>query len=104
MQEAHLNPSEGFMVGFDEQQMVIIRFEKTGQNVIHPNHGQVELYSYIDYTGDETLLELELHGAYRTLEPGETMSLTETWQVFSYNGNSIAEKQIEFIRKVNGIY
>lgn len=100
VQEAHLNPSKGFMIGFDERQMVIIRFEKIGQNVIHPNHGMVELYSYIDDTGDETLLELELHGAYRTLEPGETMSLTETWQVFPYNGNPIAEEQIEFIRKV----
>lgn len=99
VQEAHLIPSQGFIAGIDEQQMLIIGFEKIKQDRIHPHHGQVELYSYINNTGEETLLELELHGAYQTLEPGETMSLTVTWQLFSFKGTRSIEEQIGFLRQ-----
>ena len=104
VQEAHLNPSAGFMVGIDREQMLVIRFAKLDSEVIHPNHGQVELYSFIDETGEEPLLELELHGAYRTLRPGEILSLAETWQVIRYSGNPIDEEQIEFICNVLRIW
>ncbi|MFO7890557.1 MAG: DUF4380 domain-containing protein [bacterium] len=100
VQETHLDPSRGFMAGIDEQQLLIIGFDKIKQDRIHPHHGQVELYSYINDTGEETLLELELHGAYQTLEPGETMSLTETWQLESFKGIRSMEEQIGFVREI----
>lgn len=97
IQEAHLSPSAGFMAGFSEQQMLLIRFEKLDQELVHPKHGLVELYSYVNDTGDDSLLELEVHGVYRTLAPGEMMSLTETWELYPYNGDAITAEQIEFL-------
>jgi len=77
--------------------MLLIRFEKVSQKAIHPNHGLVELYNSISKDGIETLLELEVHGAYKTLAPGETMSLTETWELYSYSGDTNSTSQIEFL-------
>lgn len=102
VQEARLNPSAGYMAGFNNGQMLLIRFDKLDQNVIHPNHGQVELYSYVDRSGKDTLLELELHGPYKTLTPGESISLTESWQLFPYDGDNTSEAQLRFISDVTG--
>ena len=99
-QEIHLYPSAGFIAGFDEHQMLLIHFTKLDKKQIHPEHGLVELYSNINENGDERLLELEVHSVYKTLAPGETMSLTETWEVFPYNGNSNPEEQIKFLKNM----
>ena len=100
-QEIHLYPSEDFIAGFDEHQMLLIHFTKLDKKQIHSEHGLVELYSYINQSGDDRLLELEVHGAYKTLAPGETMSLTETWKVISYNGNSSPKEQIKFLKEIS---
>ena len=98
VQEVHLDPAAGFIAGFSAAQMLIIRFEKLDRNLIHPNHGQVELYNYINAAGHENLLELEVHSAYRELLPGETISYAESWQVFSYAGKLDPEDQIRFLK------
>ena len=98
-QEVHLRPATGFIAGFSEQQVLVIRFEKLNQYQIHPQHGQVELYNYVNVTGDDRLLELEVHGAYRTLAPGESMSMTEKWEVLPYDGEANAAHHIEFLEK-----
>jgi hypothetical protein len=98
VQEAHLHPSEGLMTCFGAQQMLLIRFEKLDRNLIHPQHGLVESYSFVNESEDDRLLELELHGAYRTLGPGETMSLTETWEVVPYEGSDNTEEHLAFLK------
>lgn len=98
VQEVHLYPSEGLMAGFSEQQMLLIRFNKYDQHDIHSQHGLVELYSYISDNENDRLLELELHSAYRTLAPGETITLTETWELFPYNGDNTTQDHIKFLK------
>jgi len=97
VQEAHLYPSAGYIAGFSEKQMLLIRFEILDQNLIHPKHGLVELYNFIGKEGDEKLLELEVHSAYKTLAPGEKMSLTETWKLYKYDGDENSASQITFL-------
>jgi hypothetical protein len=98
VQEAHLHPSEEFMACFGAQQMLLIRFEKLDQHLIHPQHALVESYSFVNEIGDDGLLELEIHGAYRTLAPGETMSLTETWELLPYEGNDNIKDHITYLQ------
>ncbi|OGU35407.1 MAG: hypothetical protein A2068_01440 [Ignavibacteria bacterium GWB2_35_6b] len=78
--------------------MLLIRVDKLDQNLIHPNHGLVELYNYTNEKVDDNLLELEVHGAYKTLAPGEMMSLTETWELYHYNGGTNTTNQIKFLK------
>ncbi len=98
VQEVHLDPTAGFIAGFSERQMLIIRFEKLNKQLIHPEHGPVELYNFINEKGDDTLLELEVHSTYRMLLPGETMSFTETWELTPYNGDTNAANQIKYLQ------
>jgi hypothetical protein len=98
VQEVHLRPSTGFIAGFSKRQVLVIRFEKLDQNLIHPEHGQVELYNYVNETGKDPLLELEVHGAYCTLAPAEIMSLTETWEIRSYHGKTNARDHTSFLQ------
>ncbi|MBA7654893.1 hypothetical protein ES703_62786 [subsurface metagenome] len=98
VQEAHLYPSEGFVAVFSERQVILIRFEKLDRSLIHPQHGLVESYSYVNENGDDRLLEMEIHGAYRTLAPGDTMSLTETWELLPYDGNDDLQEHIKYLQ------
>jgi len=98
IQEVHLYPSANYIAGFSERQMLLIRVDKLDQNLIHPNHGLVELYNYTNEKVDDNLLELEVHGAYKTLAPGEMMSLTETWELYHYNGGTNTTNQIKFLK------
>lgn len=100
VQEAHLYPSAGYIAGFSNEQMLLIRFDKLDFNLIHPKHGLVELYSYINETGTDNLLELEVHGSYKTLAPGERMSLTEMWEVYLFNGDKTSSSQIKFLESI----
>lgn len=99
VQEVHLNPSANFLAGIDQKQILIIQFEMLEKELIHPDHGQVELYSYINDSGTSRLLELEVHGAYRNLAPGAKMSLQETWHVFPFNSEETSEEQFGFLDK-----
>ncbi len=101
VQEVHLYPDSNFIAGFSEGQILLIRFNKLDKNLIHPLHGLVELYNNINKDdNDEKLLELEVHGAYSTLTPGDTISLTETWEVFPYDGNTNSNEQIKFLNAI----
>jgi len=99
VQEVHLYPSRNYIVGFGKNQMLLINFDKIEKNLIHPNHGLVELYSFINKDGDDTLLELEVHGAYKTLKSGEIMTLTETWKLKHYNGENNSKDHLTFLKK-----
>ncbi len=98
VQEVHLYPSQNYIAGFSRKQMLLIRFDKLVKKNVHPSHGLVELYSSVNKSGDDTLLELEVHGAYKTLLAGETMSLTETWELYNYDGDSNKQRQFEFLQ------
>ena len=99
-QEVHIEPQDNFMVGIDSEQVLFIKFNKLKDKFIHEDHSQVELYSYISDNQEENLLELELHGQYTKLRPGETMELTETWYLFELQNCLKQEKQLELINKL----
>jgi hypothetical protein len=81
-----LQPSAGWIAGFDRGQLFLIRFEHQPRARIHPEQGQVELY--VEHGSDLAagLLELEVHAPYRTLAPGGTMEAGERWSVLRYEG------------------
>jgi hypothetical protein len=97
MQKAFINPSETFMVGFSEGQAIKIRFEYVPPEQIHPDQSPVEIYNMV--STEETLLEMEIHGPYLTLQPGESIHLTETWQLFKYDGENVPDSHITFINE-----
>ncbi len=97
VQKAFINPAETFIVGFSQGQAIQISFKYVPPAQIHSDQAPVEIYNTV--STEESLLELEIHGPYRTLLPGESMHLTETWRLFKYDGENTVDSQINFINE-----
>jgi hypothetical protein len=88
-----LQPSAGWIAGFDRGQMLLIRFDRQPRRNIHPEQGQVELY----LDSEAGLLELEVHARYRHLVSGQQMWSGEQWTLLRYNGPDEALAQRQFL-------
>jgi hypothetical protein len=97
--KAFIQPSEGWMAGFRGNQVFIVRFALQPLKYIHPEQGQVELYhDYHPNAPAKGVMEMEVHGIYRTLAAGETMSANEQWTLLPYSGPATHEARIDFLR------
>lgn len=95
-----IQPSAGWMAGFRAGQVFIISFPLLPLAEIHPEQGQIELYhDYRPESPADGILEMELHAAYRTLAPGETMSASERWTLLPYSGADTHAARQDFLRK-----
>ncbi|WP_293715950.1 DUF4380 domain-containing protein [Stenotrophomonas sp. UBA7606] len=91
-----VQPTAGWMAGFNGQQVLIIRFAMQPRRAIHPEQAQVELY--LDAGGiAEGLLEMEVHAPYTTLQPGEQMQAAEQWTLLAWEGGDDAQAQRAFL-------
>lgn len=97
VQKAFFAPNANFMVGFSEGQAIKISFEAAPPEQIHPDQAPVEIYNLV--SAKETLLELEVHGPYQTIPPGESIWMAETWELFKYDGETTASAHIAFINE-----
>ncbi|MDZ7376004.1 MAG: DUF4380 domain-containing protein [candidate division KSB1 bacterium] len=97
VQKAFLTPKASFMFGFSEGQAIKISFDPISPELIHPDQAPVEIYNLV--SASETLLELEIHGPYQQIQPGEAIQMAETWQLFSYEGESTPQAHIAFINE-----
>lgn len=95
VQKAFINPTDNFIAGFSDKQMLMISFNPFERDQIHPDQAPVEIYNMV--SAKSSLLELEVHGPYKKLQPGETMHLTETWKLFEYHEEDCSESHINFI-------
>ena len=95
-----LQPSAGWMAGFSDSQLLIIRFPYQAHELIHPAQGQIELYLDAQADPEKSLLEMEVHAPYRTLAPGEEMQAGETWTALAYDGPDTPEAHAAFLCKV----
>jgi hypothetical protein len=99
--KAFLHPSRGEILAFCGPDLLWIRFDLPPRERVHPEHAAVELFNAISRDGD-ALLELETHGPYCTLEPGQTMSLEQRWQVLRYDGPDGERERIGFLESLEG--
>lgn len=93
-----VQPSAGWMAGFQGRQVLVIRFAHQPRERIHPEQGQVELY--VDApAGDAAagLLEMEVHAPYRQLAPKAAMQAAERWTLLRYDGPDEAGAQRRFL-------
>ncbi len=56
---------------------------------VHPDHAPLEVFQSVG-AANPPLLEIEAHGDYRTLKPGESMSLDETWEIIPCAGDKLS--------------
>ncbi|MDZ7725330.1 MAG: DUF4380 domain-containing protein [candidate division KSB1 bacterium] len=101
VQKAFLTPREPFIAAFDKGQMLLIEFEPVPVHRMHPEHRLVEIYNQVR-ADEQNLLELEVHGAFQALQPGERMSLQETWTVSRAKAAQSRAQQLNRIQTAMG--
>ena len=95
-----MQPTAGWIAAFDHDQAFIIQFALQPESLIHPEQGQVELY--LDYQPENpaaSLMELEVHAPYKTLQPNEEMQAHEVWTILAYTGDFTSEAHIAFLKR-----
>lgn len=96
-----IQPSQGWMASFRDKQVFIVQFPHQPKSAIHPEQGQVELYSeYNPNNLEEGLLEMEVHAPYKQLAPKEFMIADETWTILEYKGSATRNAHVAFLRKL----
>jgi hypothetical protein len=96
-----IQPRAGWIAGFAAGQAFLIHFEREPLERIHPDQGQVELY--LDWRpgqADTGVMELEVHGRYVTLAPGESTTAHEWWVVREYDGPDRRDAQVAFLERM----
>ncbi|MBQ0030559.1 MAG: DUF4380 domain-containing protein [Paludibacteraceae bacterium] len=83
--KAFIQPSKPFIATLSGRDLLIIRFEHHSPNEIHPEQREVEVYNYAS-SDHNMLTEMEYHAPYRTLQPGESMTAKQTWEVLPFSG------------------
>ncbi|MES2676304.1 MAG: DUF4380 domain-containing protein [Pseudomonadota bacterium] len=95
-----IQPSAGWMAGFQDDQAFIIQFPHQPLLAIHPEQGQIEVY--FDYLSDKVqdgLIEMEVHTPYKKLLPGEEMVGSQLWTILPYAGPPTYNAQVAFLRE-----
>lgn len=96
-----IQPADGWLAAFRDEQVLIIQFALQPKSAIHPEQGQIELYQeFLNESPEEGLLELEVHAPYKTLKPRESMSGTEIWTLLPYKNVPTPAAQRAFLREL----
>jgi hypothetical protein len=80
------------MVALLPGQALVRRFTAAPREAVHPDHGVVEVFQMVNRNPALSLLEAEFHGPLRTLKPGESMAMEESWRILPRPGGESAEK------------
>ncbi len=97
--DAYLRPVEPCIAYFRGRQLLLKRTASFDEGRLHPEETRVEIYRSSGGGGDAALLELELHGPYETLAPGQAMSFEETWEIVDYPGPAEPEAHLQFLAR-----
>jgi hypothetical protein len=96
-------------VGLDPNQQQIICFQAGYvliKSAITPlatpvaqEHAPVELFLDAGSNTDQHRMEIEMHGSLTHLDPGQSMTFKEAWQLIAYPGSNDQTSQIQWLKK-----
>jgi hypothetical protein len=92
--KAFVRPSRGLIAFFHQRQLLLIRAEVVPVERLHPEQAFIEIYRGSGARPGGDILELEMHGPYETLAPGESTSFEQTFEVLPYDGEHSPEAHL----------
>ena len=95
-------PLDGLLAAFTKDQLFVKKADTRFASKVHPNQGFAEIYHVVSAPSrkGENVMELEFHGPYRMLAPGESMSFEETWELWPYSGSKAVQEQVDFLQEI----
>jgi uncharacterized protein DUF4380 len=98
--DAFLQPLDSQIAYFRGHLLLVKRTQRFSETRLHPEETLVEIYRSSGGGSDPELLELEMHGPYETLPPGQAMSFEETWDVLEYPGPAEPGAHLDFLDRL----
>ncbi|MHC5058361.1 MAG: DUF4380 domain-containing protein [Planctomycetota bacterium] len=98
--EAFIDPAEGAMATFAGPECFIQRSPRVPPEEVAPDHAFAEVWNSLHRDPAKSILELEFHGAYRKLAPGESMEMEMTWELHRYAGEGTAAGHVAFLKGI----
>jgi len=93
-----VQPAAGEIAFFLGRQLLRLTADLVSQERLHPEQTFVELYRGASRDPGSDILELEMHGAYQRLAPGESMSFEQTAVIVDYDGPADSAKHVAFLK------
>ncbi len=91
-------PSVPIIAAFIDSELLLKATSPVSQ--VAPGHYPVEIYREINREYLESVYELEFHGKYKTIAPGERISMVEIWQLLSPRLPDQPPAQTAFLKKL----
>ncbi len=95
-----LQPRAGVVATFGRGHCFLKAAPLPAPGEVHPDHEFVEIYQRLHRRENDSLLELEMQGVYRTLKPGESLSFSETWRLLPYDGTNEPAAHLRFLQPI----
>ncbi len=93
-----LNPPDGLLAAFSGGCLFLKKAAVTPKNKVHADHAFIEIFKLVGNTPGP-LTELEMHGPYTTLKPGESMSFEESWELIPCKIPTSTTERINFLKE-----
>lgn len=77
-------------------ELFVLQYTHHDAETIHPEQSEIELYNFVHEKREMSLLELEYHSPFKTLQPEEKMSSEMSWELIALN-NIKEENEIKKI-------
>lgn len=90
-------PSKPLIAAFSNDYLLLKRSSVVPKKEIHPDHAFVEIYKLINVPW--ALTEIEMHGAFTTLKPGESISFEENLELIPCKALPGTAERIEFLKE-----
>jgi len=87
--KAFLTPSENWMAMVGDSVIFRITYDLYDPSLTHPEQGMIEIYNYLTSEPGGALTEMEFHGPYTEILPGESIELSETWSLVMVNNDTV---------------
>lgn len=97
--KAFLTPNQPYIFSFNENYMFVVHIDISNAENIHSEHAVVEIYNAISENSTDSLLELEYHSPYKKMKPGDSVEISEIWELIEYDGNDSETEHINFINE-----
>jgi hypothetical protein len=98
--KAYLAPGSDTICAFGKDFLFIKSFTLTPNALVSKSQAPVEIYQLVSGDASAGVLELEFHGAYHKLAPGESMAISETWRLLPYPGADTTVAHLEFLSTI----
>lgn len=94
-------PQRPWLAAASNGQLLIMQFPQVSPTSVHPEQSPLEIYfNLIPDSATDSLIELELHSAYKKILPTKSISFSTRWYAFPYPEHWTQQQLTDFTQQI----